>query len=312
MASLMSLVLGHEEPKKMFLRMTEQKNFFSGVLLAGPEGIGKKKLAIALLQELNCQQARACGVCESCQKVIKSPDVFLHLIELQNDKIKIEQVRDIIHFTSLKSWVKHRFVLINQVEKITPQAANALLKSLEEPPEGVHFVFTTSNLSQVLTTLRSRCQVVSFSPLPQDILSALVPGLEPWQLRWSFGRLSLAQKIGQEDWVEVRKAAINFLHNSQNTKVYDALLSCLTDAEKVEFVMHCWMTYLRDAFLLSQGCSEALYNIDIASFAEKFSQREKLSHLFEHFSQWQQDYYAHVDKNLLLENLSIQLGTPNV
>lgn len=307
MARLMNTIWGHETQKNVLLAKTAQKEFFGGLILSGPEGIGKKKIARALLQELNCEHVPTCGECASCLKIEKSADVFLHEIELQNDKIKIEAVRDVMQFCSLRSWVKHRFIIINSVEKITAQAANALLKTLEEPPEGVHFVFITANLSQVLPTLRSRCQIVGFSPLSEDILKKVVPDLEPWQVSWSFGRLSLAQKIVQEEWMAIRKAAINFLHSSQNNKVYEELQSYMGDPSAAEFIIHSWMTYLRDAYLLSQGQSESLYNRDIQAFAQKFSEQKNVPALFEDLFQLRQDWLANVDKNLLLDHLSIRL-----
>ncbi len=307
MARLIDAVLGHEKQKEILLSKTMQKEFFGGLILSGPEGIGKKKLARALLQELNCEHPRACGECSACIKIEKTADVFLHELELQNDKIKIEAVRDVLQFCSLRSWVQHRFIIINSIEKITAQAANALLKTLEEPPEGVHFILITANLSQVLPTLRSRCQIMGFSPLADEILKKVVPQLEPWQLSWSFGRLSLAQKIVQEEWMAIRKAAINFLHSSQNKTVYEELQSYMADPSSAEFIIHSWMTYLRDGYLLSQGQSQELYNNDIQSFAQKFAEQKNIPALFDDIFQFRQDWLANVDKNLLLDHLSIRL-----
>ncbi|MBY0385668.1 AAA family ATPase [bacterium] len=308
MARLMTEIAGHEAPKAVLLAKTSRKEFFNGLILSGPEGIGKKKIARALLQELNCEKEEACGECSACLKIEKTADVFLHEIELQNDKIKIEAVRDVLQFASLKSWVKHRFVILNHVEKITAQAANALLKVLEEPPEGLHFIFITANLSQVLPTLRSRCQVIGFSPLSDEILREKVPGIEPWQVRWSFGRLSLAQKVVQEEWMTVRKSAINFLHSSQNKEIYEELQSQMTDPATAEFVMHSWMTYLRDAFLVQNGEQNSIYNQDIQQFVTQFAKQKNITTLFDEVFQFRQDLLANVDKTLLLDQFSIRLS----
>lgn len=307
MARLITVVEGHAKQKAVLLSKTARKEFFGGLILSGPEGIGKKKLARALLQELNCEQVSACGECMACLRIEKNADVYLHEVELQNDKIKIEAIRDILQFASHKSWVPHRFVILNSIEKITAQAANALLKILEEPPQGLHFVFLTANLSQVLPTIRSRCQVMGFSPLSDEILKKLVPELEPWQLSWSFGRLSLAQKIVQDEWMAIRKAAINFLHSSQNKTVYEELQSSMGDPSSAEFVIHSWMTYLRDAYLLSQGVTDSLYNQDIQSFAQKFSEQKNITRLIDDVFQLRQDWLANVDKGLLLDQLSLRL-----
>jgi DNA polymerase III gamma/tau subunit len=311
MARLMDAVLGHDILKEKLLSQTMQKVFFKSVIFSGPEGIGKKQLAKALLQELNCQSSTACGTCDSCLKVLTSKELFLHEVELQNDKVKIESIRDMIQFTSLTSWVRHRFVVINHVERMTLQAANAVLKTLEEPPEGVHFVLITSNLSQVLPTIRSRCQVMGFSPLSAELLQKLVPGIEPWQIHWSFGRASLAKKMTQEEWQVVRQSAINFLHSSQNKAAFEELQSCLAQPESAEFVIHAWMTYLRDAYILrpenERRSEQVIYNEDIRTFAQKFSENRNIPALMDEVFQFRQDWQANVDKHLLLDQFSIRL-----
>lgn len=88
MARLISFVEGHEKQKQVLLSKISHKEFFGGLILSGPEGIGKKKLARALLQELNCEQVTACGECSACVRIEKNADVYLHEVELQNDKIK--------------------------------------------------------------------------------------------------------------------------------------------------------------------------------------------------------------------------------
>jgi DNA polymerase III subunit delta' len=307
MARLMDAVCGHDELKIKLSTQTAKKVFFKSVIFSGPEGIGKKQMAKALLQELNCSSPVACGLCEMCRKIESSKEIFLHEVELQNDKVKIESIREMIQFTSLTSWVPHRFVVINHVERMTLQAANALLKTLEEPPAGVHFVLITSNLSQVLPTIRSRCQVVGFSPLSEELLRELVPDLEKWQVQWSFGRMSLAKKVVQEEWQAIRKAAINFLHSSQNKSVFEEIQSHLTQPESAEFVIHSWMTYLRDAYVLQAGSEQLIYNEDIRSFAQKFSVSKNIPSLMDDVFQFRQDWLANVDKQLLLDQFSIRL-----
>jgi DNA polymerase-3 subunit delta' len=308
MARLIDQVFGHEVIKESLIKMTAEKKFFNSVIFSGPEGIGKKKLAMALLQEINCEKKLACGECQNCQKMASSADVFLRLIEPQGDKIKIEQIRDVIDFLSLKAWVPHRFVIVNGIEKITAQAANALLKSVEEPPEGVHFIFIAANLSQVLSTIRSRSQVVQFSALSRQTLQSIVAHLDTWQAQWSFGRVSLAEKICQEEWQEVRKAAINFLHSPQHAKVQEAMGRLFTESEKIEFIIHCWMTYIRDAWQVSAGDRNGLYNADIVAFVEKFSQRQGMSELYDSLMQIREDVLGNVDKHLILDNFAIRLA----
>lgn len=307
MARLLDNIFGHESQKKLFLEAIRRERFPSSVILSGAEGIGKKMVASALAQEINCTQSPACGECELCLKITQNTDVFLQIVDLQNDKIKIEAIRDILQFSSLKSWVKHRFVIINQIEKITIQAANALLKSLEEPPPGLHFILITSNLSQVLPTLRSRCQVVYFSPLNQNELQKIVTDIQPWQVRWSFGRASLAKKVVSEEWQTIRKAAIHFLHSPQTPAIYEEVQGYLGAADAADFVIHSWMTYLCDSLLLQEGALEGTYNVDILPFLEKFAAQRDIPRLMDHVIQFRQDLGSHVDRSLLLDQWGYQL-----
>lgn len=313
MAQLLNQIVGHEKTKKALAGLLAKKNFFGGAIFSGPEGIGKKKMALACLQEINCATTPACGECDSCKQTAANSQQYLHLIEPQADKIKIEQVREALDFCSLQSWVEHRFVIIDQIEKITIQAANALLKSLEEPPKGVHFVFTTASLSQVLLTIRSRCQIVGFEALRPVDLMQLCPELEEWQKAWCFGRLSLAHKIRQEEWLELRKLAINFVHNHAHGPTQKSLIEHFADAEKVDFIVHCWLTYVRDAMLYARGGSaengDVFYNSDILYFIEKFSRKENLAGIYDMIHGLRKDYQGHVDKTLIVENFSLDLGS---
>ncbi len=307
MARLLDSIFGHDAQKKLFREAIRRERFPSAVIFSGAEGIGKKRMATALVQELNCAQRPACGSCEPCLKMTQNTDVFLQIVDLQNDKIKIEAIRDILQFSSLKSWVTHRFVIINQIEKITIQAANALLKTLEEPPPGLHFILITSNLSQVLPTLRSRCQVVHFSPLAEGELQKIVPDLQPWQMRWSFGRASLAQKVVSDEWQTIRKAAINFLHSPQTPAIYEEVQGYLGTADTADFVIHSWMTYLCDSLRLQAGSSESTYNVDVLPFLEKFAAQRNIPHLMDQVLQFRQDLSANVDRSLLLDQWGYQL-----
>lgn len=138
-------------------------------LLTGPEGLGKTAFAMALAEWLLCSArdlGQACGVCRSCQ-LMKSqthPDFFTLLPEGVQSVIKIDQVRHLIDQlaqTSVQS--DHQVVLIAPAEAMNMAAANALLKTLEEPSGQVIFILVSHRPSQIPLTIRSRVQSVSFS-----------------------------------------------------------------------------------------------------------------------------------------------------
>lgn len=309
MARQLKSVVGHTQRIDSLLSILKSGKLFSSAIFSGPEGVGKRKVALSLAQEANCEKGiPACGECKVCLRFAVVPNESYLLIEPQGERIKIEQVREVVEYLSLRSELKNRFVIIDQAEKLTVQAANALLKSVEEPPEGVHFILITSNLSMLLPTIRSRCQVFSFSALTEKELKVVVPELLEWQLLWSFGRVSLAQKIVQEEWLDLRKSSINFLHKPNEKSVYDAIYKEFSESQKAEYIFHTWMTYLRDALTVQEQAATPLYNKDIENFVHKFAENRKIREGIDGLFLARDDYSGNVDKNLILENLALTLG----
>lgn len=307
MAQLALEIFGHEKVKLGIHNLLLQKKFFNASIFSGPEGIGKKRRAMAITQELNCEHTPACGSCPMCLRVATVPFEVMRLIECETEKIKIEQIHEVLDFVTHTSWIPHRVVVVDGAERLTLSAANVLLKTLEEMPFGVHFIFITSQISQILPTIRSRCQVMTFEPLADKDLKAILPESLPWQRQWSAGRASLLQKIMTPEWLDLRKQAINFLHASQNPDVLKQMSEAFSAGDKMEFVVHCWQSYVRDAVVKNLGMDLPFYNSDIESFVEKFAKHPALFKLYDSMNEARRDSQGHVDKNLILENLSFQL-----
>lgn len=307
MARLMDQIIGHDKVRSRLISVAAGKEFFPGVIFAGPEGVGKKQMALALLQELNCESKTACGQCKSCQRISSDDaDEIVQMIEPQGASIKVDDIREVIRFVSLKSWVAHRFVVVDPIELMTAQAANALLKVLEEPPEGVHFVFITSSLSQVLPTIRSRCQVISFGALTDVELRQIDPALQDWQVSWSLGRLSLAQKIADGEWGKLRQKALSFLAQPLDKNTHQELVAAFKDRTKLDFVVHCWMSFLRDTLFSLRGEAQ-IYNQDCAEMVSGFSRHPQLAKLYDQIQQLRRDIRGNVDKNLVMDQLAYLL-----
>jgi DNA polymerase-3 subunit delta' len=167
------------------IRVLLHQSLLSGTLahsyiFAGPDGLGKKRLALNLARSLNCRESSAglyyCGRCASCRKIDSGnhPDVQVILPETR--VFKIDQVRQLIqdiHF--LPSEGTRRLFILESAERMNEEAANSLLKTLEEPPEKSILILLTTNLYALLTTIRSRCQILKFMPIPtEELEQALV------------------------------------------------------------------------------------------------------------------------------------------
>lgn len=140
-------------------------------LFAGPQGVGKARVAREFAQAVNCINVTLDGVCEClhCQAIRKQ--VFPDVIEVEPDgaRLKVDQIRDLKSATRFgPAKGAYLVVIVHRVESFTPEAANSFLKLLEEPPAKVVFVLMTTHLSSILPTINSRCQVMQFSQLSSE------------------------------------------------------------------------------------------------------------------------------------------------
>jgi DNA polymerase III subunit delta' len=194
-------------------------------LFGGPEGVGKATAARLLAQSVNCEAAEAdrpCGACGPCRKIARGthPDVF-HLAQERvmakagrwepkggrtpSKDIVVDQVRDLVdHRLSLRRFEgRRRVVVIDPADAMNAQAQNALLKTLEEPPDETTLVLVASNPDALLPTIRSRCARVPFAPLPDGVLAERlaadgVPAAEiPFVCALAGGSLSRAAEVAR-------------------------------------------------------------------------------------------------------------------
>lgn len=177
-------------------------------MFVGPAGVGRGTAAQALFMALNCErpaEGAACGACGSCRRALAWGHEDLMVLappsQAASSQIKVEQVREAIRATAFApfggGW---RMVLIRRAENLNPASANALLKTLEEPPPKNILVLTVQDARELLPTLVSRCRKVSFRPLPAELIAAELTrrGEEPGAARLKAGLSggSLGQALG--------------------------------------------------------------------------------------------------------------------
>ncbi len=150
-------------------------------LFTGPQGIGRRTLALRFAQALNCQNppapGEACGTCRACKGILKEEQADLSVIRRnpERTRILIEQVRDLQHTLALAPYEsKTRIALLVNFQEATEDAQNALLKVLEEPPDRVILILTAESAESLLPTISSRCEQIRLRPLkPAELASAL-------------------------------------------------------------------------------------------------------------------------------------------
>ncbi len=184
----MNQLYGHESTRQRFIDSLVAGTLHHAWLLYGMKGIGKHTLAEKLAGFVMCNSQSACGECHGCKMLAvgSHPDVFrLGLIEGKRD-LNIEQVRGVLSFLSLSGAESgRRVVILDDAERMNNQAANALLKGLEEPSAGSVLLMVCSDLERLPATVRSRCMLQQCSPLSDaDVRSVLKQQENPVQERY--------------------------------------------------------------------------------------------------------------------------------
>ena len=179
-------LIGHERPTAILKASILHDRVAHAYLFFGEDGIGKRRAALRFAQALNCETdygpegPDACGACRSCHQIEARTHPDFLLIEPDqeqaNPQIKIEQIRELEQQLVYHPLVGRRKVcLIDDADRMTPGAANALLKTLEEPPDHSLLLLITSRPSALLATVRSRCQGIRFvAPARADVEAALM------------------------------------------------------------------------------------------------------------------------------------------
>lgn len=168
-------VIGHDGPKRKIQTALDRHTIGHAYLFSGDEGIGKRLMAVRFAQALSCEtppassQPDSCGECRACRQVAAGtyPDVLMIQPEREkaNPQIKIDQVREIErHMIYRPLFSSHKICIIDDADRLTTNAANAFLKTLEDPPDHSVFVLVTSQAFRLLATVRSRCLTLRFSP----------------------------------------------------------------------------------------------------------------------------------------------------
>jgi DNA polymerase-3 subunit delta' len=165
-------VVGHDHQKRMLSTLVERGKLPHALLFAGPRGIGKRTLALELVKHLFCERRTACNACRPCRNLAAGHHPDFALLEGETS-IKIDELREIRKEVFEPPYeAPVRVILIDNGEVMTREAANALLKTLEEPPPSNLFIIITSREQEIPLTVRSRCMRIRFGPLSTDTVRA--------------------------------------------------------------------------------------------------------------------------------------------
>ena len=269
-------VIGHEWVVDLLLNGLARGRVTHATLIVGPPSIGKTTVAITFAQALNCTGGHLvpCGECVSCHKVVSGNHPDVRILDAPDQTLKIGEVRDLQRELSLSPHEgRWRVAVLSAFERATVEAANALLKTLEEPPAQVVLVLTATEADVLLPTIVSRCQVLALRPLStSSVKEALIShwGADPIQANLlahlSDGRLGWAVQALKDESTLVRRSehldGLTSLMSQGRVKrlAYAADLS--RDPTLVREVLALWLGWWRDVLLLASGSRVAITNVD--------------------------------------------------
>jgi DNA polymerase III subunit delta' len=260
-------------------------------LFTGPEGVGRRTLAVRFAQALNCpfppEQGGFCGVCRDCRQLqsLAHPDLSLLLPEEGHKDILIDQVRGLQHTLALSPYTAaYRIALLPDFQRSTDQAQNALLKTLEEPPDKVILLLTAHTPEQLLATIVSRCEVIRLRPASIASTQAYLQtekGLTTEKARLlahlSGGRVGAAIRLAEDPTALIHRRehleTLLELLPAQRVERFKLAASLVKPWDRARQnlgeVLPIWLSFWRDVFLLSAGGSLPLVNVDLAVQVEQ-------------------------------------------
>lgn len=268
-------ITGHDRQKTILLRAIERRRIAHAYLFSGPDGVGKKLMAVAFARALLCQTGEGCGHCAACRKVDHDNHPDIHSLNSHGAAIKIEQIRDLQKKLSLRPLEGERKIcLIDGAEQFTTGAANALLKTLEEPQSGTLIILLTSQPEKLLPTIRSRCQNLPFLRLPKQLLATiLAQQLELNETEatvlaaLSEGSFKKALGPNRELYLEKRRKLIQSLSALSSGSIIPTFTfadELETEKELLYDILDIFQAFYRDLLLLKHNSPvDELVNIDL-------------------------------------------------
>jgi len=246
-----------DPPGGYLLEAARKGELRGSILLLGEEGIGKKRLALDLVRKLNCDGDPPGSVCNTCRRILLGSHPDLTLVQPDGEFIKVESVRSVIESSVTRPYEsRFRAVIVDEADRLHPSAANALLKTLEEPPDFLVFFLISSRPEKLLPTIRSRSES-HFVPTP------LVEDAGEWLAkigwnreeiergtRFGGGRIGFLLRGGYRRLEPLREKILEALERFADPKSSGAPLSdlaaILAEADETEEVVWIAASLLRD------------------------------------------------------------------
>ena len=330
-------LVGQTKAISFLQRSLERGAVAHAYLFVGPPHVGKMTLALELAKALNCEAAEVpCGACASCQKIASAKHADVQIIDLAGGRnsdearlqteISIDQIRELQHSASLPPFEgKFKVFIINGAELLSHEAANSLLKTLEEPVGKVIFILLAASDRLLPATIVSRCQKLELTPLAAteietahlsrgDIETAkarLLAGLSQGCFGWALSAAGSDEPLRQRSEGLERLLRVTIGDGEERFNYAFQLATQFSrNREAVRETLDLWLSWWRDLLLVRAGCPSLITNADLEATLMSHAQDYRLGQIRDFISSIQmalEQLKQNANPQLVLEVLMLSI-----
>lgn len=320
--SAFSGIIGQQRAIEILWTILARNKVPHALLFTGIDGIGKGTTALAFGAALNCRGERPpCGRCRSCKKIEAGSHPDIHRVMPAKTGIKVDQIRDLCASLSMKPYeARTRVVIIEDAQSMNPEAANAFLKVLEEPPNRTVMILTAIQTTDLLPTVVSRCQQVRFRPIPERVLERYLHEKKGFSEKAAMVSALLAggsvgRAIGEKDSLRMeRRGWLLSELSSLSNRPLPVILSFAerlskekSDLDEVFAIIRMWLRDLLICRYDPNRIKNRDWGRDVRKSAKGFSQARLLSDMAA-LNRAQKEISANANPRMALEGLLMQLA----
>ncbi len=322
-------IVGQERAIKILTKSLKENRVSSSYIFIGSEGTGKKFTAIEFIKAVNClnlnKNMEACNNCHSCNGINKQCCPDLKIVKTTKGSIKIGQIREIRKEIELKPFrSKKKVYIIDQAEKMTLEASNCLLKTIEEPPYYAIIILICSKIDPILPTIVSRCQIINFGLLTsfkiKELLLNKLNNLENDKAeiisKLAQGSIGKAFKLSvDKEYFIRREKMLDYLSTIITGKYGDDIFAkvekIMSEIDRIEEILEMIKLWYRDILIIKNTRNQNyIINCDKLEILGKKSQiysQKMLIDILDYLDQVEEYLTKNVNKRLVLERLYIKM-----
>ena len=322
-------IIGQERAIKILTKSLKKNKVSSSYIFVGSEGTGKKLTAIEFAKAVNClnlsKDSEACEDCQSCSEISKQCSPDLKIIEPIKNSIKIEQIREMRKEIGLKPFKnKKKIYIIDKAEKMTLEASNCLLKTIEEPPYYAIIILICSRIDPILPTIVSRCQIINFGLITsikiKELSLSKIKNIEKEKAeiisKLAQGSIGKAFKLlTDKEYFIRRETLLNYLSTivpgKYSNDFFEKVEKIILEIDKIEEILEIIKLWYRDILIIKKtGKQKYIVNCDKVEMLGKKSQvysQKMLIDILNYLELAEEYLTKNVNKRLILERLYMKM-----